>query len=458
MANKNKGNVIRMLTPENYIRQKARSLPVYECWVNTGWEEAQIVTLIVARQHSNGNITAGLYLVDLGCLGIKDTFWYFNVPISEYRKELERLTEMNEGIEKIDYVLAHNIVFAGIEFAEEYDFKPHRDFTSVTRYILAEDNEDIPVIEIDCGMEGLPFYMRGPNDSAAKASQIIAQLERVAGHGNYHLITEAGEIEDDIDEDDPFDHMSLENKRNEFADYFNRLAQLSENEKDYFFGLCQSLTGDILDFDKYEEYSDAFVDELSVIRVNGDKIPDEMLGIQPGAPPLPDKVKKQFLELIDSADNLRKIKKKLSLFRENRGVGAAADYIDLLMARNHNSDYYKALLIAAAEKYPRYGLVQMLSAETNIRPVNEANQEQDKNIPCDYNDFFQERDCIHPIEFINYFNVRTLFICREKNLEKIEAWKDVLSDLLPDSGEITLLEKVILLVQSTLIASRLKIT
>jgi hypothetical protein len=33
MANKIKGKVIQMLSPENYIRKKARSLPIYECWI-----------------------------------------------------------------------------------------------------------------------------------------------------------------------------------------------------------------------------------------------------------------------------------------------------------------------------------------------------------------------------------------------------------------------------------------
>jgi hypothetical protein len=459
MAKKGKGKVIQMLSPENYIRQKARTLPVYECWVNAGWDKSQIASLIVSRQHTNGNITAGIYLVDLACLGVKDTSWFFNISMSEYRKNIEHFMEMDDGVEKIDYVLAHNIVYAGIEFAGEYEFKPHRDFATVTQYILDEDHEDIPVIEIECGLEGLPAYMQGPLHSDAKARQVVAQLERVAGHGNYYLINEAGEIiDDDYDDDyDPFGNMSLEDKRNEFADYFKRIDQLSEEEKDRFFGLSQSLTDDIVDFDKYDEYSEAFENEFSTIEVNGDLIPDEMLGVQSGAPPLPVKIKKLFLELINSVDNLKKIKKKLSLFRDNRGVEAAADYIELMVVRYHHSERFGALLNAAAEKYPCYGLLQMLSAETKIGPIDPTNPGQDENIPFNYEDFFPGRDCIHPFEFFNYLNLRTLFIFREKDLEKMEAWKDLMSDFLPDRVNITFLDKVISLFQSTLVASRLKI-
>ncbi len=32
MAKANKGKVIQMLSPENYIRKKANTLPIFECW------------------------------------------------------------------------------------------------------------------------------------------------------------------------------------------------------------------------------------------------------------------------------------------------------------------------------------------------------------------------------------------------------------------------------------------
>ena len=39
MAKKKQSKVVQMLSPENYIRQKARTLPVYKCFVNTDWQE-----------------------------------------------------------------------------------------------------------------------------------------------------------------------------------------------------------------------------------------------------------------------------------------------------------------------------------------------------------------------------------------------------------------------------------
>lgn len=176
-----------MLSPENYIKQKARNLPVHECWVNEEWEEDGLANITVARSHTNGNFTVGMYLVDLKCLGVKDAQYYFNMSPLDYRDLMERQSESME-IEKVDYTLVHNIVFAGIEYADDYGFLPHKDF-GIAGFILEEDTEGIELMEIDCGGEdGNPLYVRGPLDSNTRAAQIIAQLEKTAGPGNFNVI------------------------------------------------------------------------------------------------------------------------------------------------------------------------------------------------------------------------------------------------------------------------------
>ena len=183
MANKNKGKVVQMLSPENYIRKKARSLPIHECWINEGWEDSGMANIVIARIHSNENITFCIYLVDLLCLGVKDTGYKFNVTETEYRDFLEKYLDRME-VEKIDYALAHNIILAAVEFAEEYGFKPHKEFTSITEFMLEEDNDDIELMEIECGRDGKPLYVQGPYDDPAKANKIIKQLEHHVGKGD----------------------------------------------------------------------------------------------------------------------------------------------------------------------------------------------------------------------------------------------------------------------------------
>jgi len=97
-----------MLSPENYIRKKSRTLPIYECTINSDWEESLIAQISIARQHTTGNVTACFYLVDLLCLGVKDSDFMFNAPMHAYREHIENVgTKLD--ISKIDYDLAHKL-------------------------------------------------------------------------------------------------------------------------------------------------------------------------------------------------------------------------------------------------------------------------------------------------------------------------------------------------------------
>lgn len=203
MAKRKKGKVVKMTSPENYIRERARTLPIHECLINPDWEVHGMASIIVSRKHTNGNLTAGLYLVDLKCLGVKDAQYFFNIYPFEYNNLLERRGETQQ-LEKVDYTLAHNIIYAGMEFAEDYGFKPHKDF-SVAKFILEEDTEDIELIEITCGENGVPFFVRGPLESDMDTARIIAQLEKTAGRGNYGFVDQLSDEEWDDDWDDDGD-------------------------------------------------------------------------------------------------------------------------------------------------------------------------------------------------------------------------------------------------------------
>ena len=144
------------LSPEKYIQTRVRSLPISKCFVTTDWEEFGIANVVVTRKHVNGNITAGIYLVDLFCLGIKDTFYFFNEPEEEL---FEKINIERSYLQEVDYNLAHNIIYAGHDFAIEFDIQPHKTF-SITKFILEEDNDAIPVIDIPVGDEnGNPHLM-----------------------------------------------------------------------------------------------------------------------------------------------------------------------------------------------------------------------------------------------------------------------------------------------------------
>lgn len=55
--NKKSGKIVNMLSPENYIRNKAKQLPIHECWISNSWEEVGLAQIIIVRKHKNDNYT-----------------------------------------------------------------------------------------------------------------------------------------------------------------------------------------------------------------------------------------------------------------------------------------------------------------------------------------------------------------------------------------------------------------
>jgi hypothetical protein len=174
---------MQTLSPRKYVQTKARTLPVSKCMVNKDWEESQIANVSVMRKHTNGNVTIGLFRVDLLCLGVKDTVFFFNTSEAEF---LTSYSQELADFKEIDYALAHNIVYAGHDFAMEFDIHPHHNF-EVTRYILEEDNNAVPVMDVPVGTDGLPHLI------VAKPGQfadILVKLKQYAGEGNYYYTVE----------------------------------------------------------------------------------------------------------------------------------------------------------------------------------------------------------------------------------------------------------------------------
>jgi hypothetical protein len=182
-------------SPEKYIRTRARNLPLGECYINHDWADHGMAFIIVTRKHSTGNITFGSYQVDLYCLGVKDTFWDFNVLPGTIEHIKDQYREMTNGTVELgltDYTLVHNIIYGAEAFADDLGFKPHKDF-SLTQFILEEDDDSVDFIELDFGIEGLPAVIKGKEQHPAG---VLKTLDRVVGKGNYFVLSEDGTIID----------------------------------------------------------------------------------------------------------------------------------------------------------------------------------------------------------------------------------------------------------------------
>lgn len=203
----------QMLSPEQFIKQKARNLPVEACYISKDIENVGEGTVIVVRRHPNEKFTLTIFLLDIFCLGVKDTFYRLRLDEFEYEEFFDKYTSME--VKEITYNEAHNWIYGAIAFAEEAGIAPHKDF-NVTQYMLEEDTEDIPLIEYNYGKDGKHFLVAM---SQLELSRYIPILKKNLGDDFDYV------LQDDEDEYDDYEEVQDEDE--EPID----LKQLMENFK-----------------------------------------------------------------------------------------------------------------------------------------------------------------------------------------------------------------------------------
>ncbi len=430
---KKKGKPIQIQSPENYIRTKARSLAIFECLVNDDWKDNGIANVIVARKHSNGNITLAIYLVDLYCLGVKDTMYMFNIDENSYR---ERLHNFPGGsvLSEIDYTLAHNIVFAAIEYAGDYGFSPHKTFTSVTKYMLEEDTDEIELIDIECGLDGKPSFFEGPNDNSSTVSRILKQLERIAGKGNYDftMINDDFQVRPEFDDEgDDFDdesdsRMSYDEAFNIFRAKIGDFETLKKEEIESFMEAVDVLFDSMIDDDKYAEYYDDFMEDLDIETLT-EEVPDEILGLPEAEIADPDSLKIKLIPILELPE--KKFKKGIKMIGELKkeyGEIPLLAFLELHFEDDRTSEAYNQKLKQLVEKFPRFPLIKIASLVQSYL-YNKDQIPESEIVPL--HELFPGRSFVHQIEMDHYLLYAIFIVLVGNNYSRLAAFHETLIDL-----------------------------
>jgi hypothetical protein len=173
-------------SPEAILRE-ARTFPVLECRISEEWKGDSgegLVQILLARQQPNGKICCGSYLIDKYCLGLKNTFAKTNVTPDRYQ-ELRESMDSRQRMTTCPIELAHQMIYAAIDYAAQFGFKPQSDWAQ-SQYLLQPRGELAESYKLTFGKDGKPFFISGPYDNV---EQIIKQLDKTAGPGNYHFMT-----------------------------------------------------------------------------------------------------------------------------------------------------------------------------------------------------------------------------------------------------------------------------
>lgn len=432
-----KGKPASKLSPENYIRQRARTLPVYKCLVNNNWQESKMANVVIARKHVNGNVTFGLYLVDLLCLGVKDTLFAFNIPLREFEDFVLRLEGKFEELEfdKIDYALAHNIVYAGVDFATEIGFKPHPDFNKTTRFILEEDDENVELIEVECGYKGQPAVFMG-DENRKECLSIIAQLDHSVGKGNYKVFDlnkldkyEADELPDE------YTPEQFEEDKKTFKKGFKNFKKLNSDELTNMIEVSERLFYHLIDDSKFDEEYNKIAEKLD-ITVLYNEIPDEFLGVPTNTITDADWVKTTLLDAFNNYTDDEKCKKLYTdLMRIHPDIPAVG-VLDLFLSTDLENDAYIKLLEKYRAKFPNYKLFDIIK-HYSVVSRDEAFDAEILGREIEISDFFGERTSLFWIEMDHFTTLYSFLTLLQADPAQIGALYDFLNeDYIPEGVSI----------------------
>lgn len=166
-----------------FLIKNAKNYPLYECLINDRWQDKGLAHILVSRKQPNNQLIFGVFLVDMYCLGLKNTFCNAKVSLEEY-KRLKLGLSKEPGLTPFSPGKVCRIVFGAIEYAKRLGFKPQKDF-ALSRFLLEglpDAEEDFP---LEFGSGGKPLYVAGPDDDF---NAIIQTLMKNVGEGNFDFI------------------------------------------------------------------------------------------------------------------------------------------------------------------------------------------------------------------------------------------------------------------------------
>lgn len=163
-----------------------------EAFVSRDLFEVGIGTVVFTR-FRNSKAEAGVFLLDVFCLGVKSAF-YLNVHELEYPERILDRALPEAQRKPIDPPSARKLVEGAEAFARSLGFPPHADYRKACRVFGGTKAEDAAE-SFSFGRNGKPFYVQGPSESIEKCLRVLKQLKAHCGEGKFDFVGRGGELE-----------------------------------------------------------------------------------------------------------------------------------------------------------------------------------------------------------------------------------------------------------------------
>lgn len=157
---------------------EADTWPIVEAVVPGNLWDQGIGELLIARRDPAGHLMVGAFLVDVWCLGVKNTFWK---PMSEsaYSDLLAKVSKHAVHRKKAPEYFA-KLIYDAVAYAQSFGLPPHPDFRQ-TSMLLQGIDASLCSETFAFGKDGKPCYFRGPHESLEKAQRIARRIHEAGG-------------------------------------------------------------------------------------------------------------------------------------------------------------------------------------------------------------------------------------------------------------------------------------
>ena len=179
----------------------AGRFPVHESLVSTELFDGNVgmCTAILSRKLPAGHIAAGVFMIDLYCLGVKNADARIFTTY-EYREYIA-LLEQRHNFREIEAPCLVKLVQSSVDYARDLGLLPHNDYRKAHK-IFGDIDAATCATEYTFGKDGKPFYIAGPYDSPLRIKQIVDQLTKRLGPDGFEVVIPMGNVDDFGDEAD----------------------------------------------------------------------------------------------------------------------------------------------------------------------------------------------------------------------------------------------------------------
>lgn len=164
---------------------KASRYALAGCWINKGWQEQALANLMFVRQNPKGSFLMAMFMVDLGCQGVKDVNIITDLRAQDVQSLLEEA--LPDG-DRVESGVAMAILVKALGFAATFEFEPHKEYIVGAALLrgLQPDARALQTVVVGDG-KGKPVYYYGAEEDEATVKADRAKLDAACGPRGYRV-------------------------------------------------------------------------------------------------------------------------------------------------------------------------------------------------------------------------------------------------------------------------------